>query len=235
MPPWHSRLHLGSPSSKRSSTARSSGQANPLLDQQVDRAPSSDPRLHEVPVLPAQTSRSPRLWDAPHHSRSHSPPLLLPSNPKKHSEEDRDLDFNDGLLEGLGDPTSRPIGLSTKDIISSPARSSLKQNGERDLVTGNCVTCDSSVRWPRYLDVFRCTVCLMVNDLKPTTGPPGEARYGNAHGGTTSRYTPSNQSIPSKGKSCFLYFWGINPFSTQSLISVWTRLGALSVNASTFF
>jgi E3 ubiquitin-protein ligase HECTD2 len=36
-----------------------------------------------------------------------------------------------------------------------------------DFLTGNCATCDSTVRWPRTLDVYRCTVCQMVNDLKP--------------------------------------------------------------------
>jgi E3 ubiquitin-protein ligase HECTD2 len=29
------------------------------------------------------------------------------------------------------------------------------------------MTCDSTVRWPKELKVFRCTVCLMINDLKP--------------------------------------------------------------------
>ena len=32
---------------------------------------------------------------------------------------------------------------------------------------GKCATCDSSVRWPQHLEVYRCTVCLMINDLKP--------------------------------------------------------------------
>lgn len=29
------------------------------------------------------------------------------------------------------------------------------------------MTCDSTVRWPRDLKVFRCTICLTVNDLEP--------------------------------------------------------------------
>lgn len=37
---------------------------------------------------------------------------------------------------------------------------------EVEMTSGKCATCDCQVRWPRHLDVFRCTVCLMVNDLK---------------------------------------------------------------------
>ena len=40
-------------------------------------------------------------------------------------------------------------------------------NVERDLMTGKCMTCDSLVRWPKELKVFRCTVCLTINDLTP--------------------------------------------------------------------
>ena len=54
------------------------------------------------------------------------------------------------------------------------------QYGEKDLVTGKCLTCDSLVRWPRQLDVFRCTVCLMVNDLKPATPLSVEVRSAEA-------------------------------------------------------
>lgn len=40
---------------------------------------------------------------------------------------------------------------------------------DKDLTTGNCMTCNSTVRWPKELLVFRCTVCLTINDLKPTS------------------------------------------------------------------
>ncbi|PWW77571.1 HECT-domain-containing protein [Tuber magnatum] len=34
--------------------------------------------------------------------------------------------------------------------------------------------CDCTVRWPSDLNVFRCTVCMTINDLKPVPlGPPG--------------------------------------------------------------
>jgi len=49
---------------------------------------------------------------------------------------------------------------------------------DKDLTTGKCKTCDSMVRWPKELKVFRCTVCLMINDLKPIAL---EARRSDGH------------------------------------------------------
>lgn len=50
---------------------------------------------------------------------------------------------------------------------TASARKNTGPQDEGDFVTGSCATCDSTVRWPRHLDVYRCTVCQMVNDLKP--------------------------------------------------------------------
>lgn len=35
-----------------------------------------------------------------------------------------------------------------------------------DLATGKCATCNATVRWPRNMNSYRCTECLMVNDLE---------------------------------------------------------------------
>ena len=40
---------------------------------------------------------------------------------------------------------------------------------DKDPMTGNCMTCSSTVRWPKELLVFRCTVCLTINDLEVTS------------------------------------------------------------------
>lgn len=47
--------------------------------------------------------------------------------------------------------------------------------GKPEPVTGKCMTCDATVRWPQGLKVFRCTTCLTINDLEPlaeSTAPP---------------------------------------------------------------
>ncbi|KAF3942483.1 hypothetical protein ABW19_dt0203606 [Dactylella cylindrospora] len=36
-----------------------------------------------------------------------------------------------------------------------------------EMKVGPCMTCASTVRWPTHLTVFRCTVCLGINDLVP--------------------------------------------------------------------
>lgn len=46
--------------------------------------------------------------------------------------------------------------------------------GSRDFATGRCMTCASLVRWPRELQMFRCTICLTVNDLQPRSREAGQ-------------------------------------------------------------
>lgn len=41
--------------------------------------------------------------------------------------------------------------------------------------TGRCFCCDSSVRWPTALLVFRCTTCTTINDLRPIEKPSSAA------------------------------------------------------------
>lgn len=73
---------------------------------------------------------------------------------------------------------------STDDDTASPSRSNVHNSGpklkvaDKELMTGKCMTCDSMVRWPKELKVFRCAVCLTINDLKPIAL---EARRGDGH------------------------------------------------------
>ncbi|KAG0638914.1 hypothetical protein HOY80DRAFT_1137176 [Tuber brumale] len=48
------------------------------------------------------------------------------------------------------------------------------RSSNAQFATGHCMCCDCTVRWPSNLNVFRCTVCMTINDLKPVpSGPPG--------------------------------------------------------------
>ena len=76
--------------------------------------------------------------------------------------------LNEDTLNKLNKTSLIPIGLASKDQVAT--NGTCLQKGEKHFVTGKCSTCDSRVRWPRHLDMFRCTVCLMVNDLKPSGG-----------------------------------------------------------------
>lgn len=70
---------------------------------------------------------------------------------------------------------------STDDDLPRPgqpnARSSMASKtsrGPADFSNGTCMTCGSRVRWPKELNVFRCTICLTINDLKPVAPPKTE-------------------------------------------------------------
>ncbi|KAH0544830.1 hypothetical protein FGG08_001059 [Glutinoglossum americanum] len=60
-----------------------------------------------------------------------------------------------------------PIGVFPSPSTKHDQGKARQSGSEIDLVAGNCMTCDSLVRWPRELNVFRCTICLTINDLKP--------------------------------------------------------------------
>ena len=170
MPSWTARLNRGSPqSSKPSPKSKPQGSRSPSYDQPPGGRTLQDLPLHGVPVLasPARptTSRRSSEQTSPHgHVRSHSHPL--------------------NAMFGNGQPNTRAAA-GHDSFVGHNALPDGQQNGysqdlEHDFATGSCATCDTHVRWPRTLDTFRCTVCVMINDLKPTLGGSGEHRSTNS-------------------------------------------------------
>ena len=163
-----------------SSTSRS-----PRRQQQGDTThlhspqPSSIPGLQQLPVQRASFST------APSQDGSRSGPSIsyrFPSILKGVKKEERrgpgepgatTPDSNDAVHEALGHVNSgtRP---------SKGVHKGSSQSMDTDLTTGRCMTCDSLVRWPKALKVFRCTICLMINDLKPIATPCIESGPVNA-------------------------------------------------------
>lgn len=76
----------------------------------------------------------------------------------------------------------------SKSTTSKPAKAA-----DRDLTTGKCMTCDSMVRWPKDLAVFRCTVCLTINDLTPIGSRSADCRR-PGHGTADSPYSHNMSS-----------------------------------------
>ena len=101
------------------------------------------------------------------HGRSVSLPFpALFSTKKKHPV--RDLPHHQSQAEA-SDEVHRLLPQSAKvNQASRIMPTHTTQNAHRDLATGTCVTCGSLLRWPRELSVFKCTICLTVNDLPPT-------------------------------------------------------------------
>lgn len=64
------------------------------------------------------------------------------------------------------------VGVDSTDDETSFVRrpSRVKRDNslsEKEPVTGRCMTCYSTVRWPREVKVFRCVTCQTINDLEP--------------------------------------------------------------------
>jgi E3 ubiquitin-protein ligase HECTD2 len=122
------------------------------------------------------------------HSRSmsHPFPSLFSTKKKKNATAD-EFDVDDDTDDH---------GHHTKIYSSSSqaANSSRVNLGPVDFATGNCMTCAGLVRWPKDLQVFRCTKCLTINDTKPFT-PPSRSRA------TIRAVPPTPSRTPSAGPS----------------------------------
>ncbi|KAI1341934.1 HECT-domain-containing protein [Xylariaceae sp. FL0016] len=129
----------------------------PIRNLQVQVESSSDD--DDIPIS------KPRRPAGHHRAMSHPFPSLFSSKKKKQTTNDSQYG-NDELSDGRGyTPKVPPKTAQTQ----SPRKAT---NGPADFATGNCMTCAGLVRWPKELHVFRCTICLTINDLKPYTPIP---------------------------------------------------------------
>ncbi|KAJ9613984.1 putative E3 ubiquitin-protein ligase [Cladophialophora chaetospira] len=90
------------------------------------------------------------------HSRSFSHPFPAIFGSKKTEKKTR----HGGEFDGTRDARHEEVN------SRNPTGESSLPRGDRQPVTGRCMTCDSTVRWPQGLKVFRCTTCLTINDLE---------------------------------------------------------------------
>ena len=192
MPSWPPRLHLSShapdPGSKSTVRALKSPQHR---EDQIGENMYHDQPLHGVPIITLTSTSSP---SRPSHGRSYSHPFPSIFGIGKRTEKLPENNSNDDAIKTLTESSSISTGLASKDQM---AKGNSLLNGEKHFVTGKCSTCDSRVRWPRHLDVFRCTVCLMVNDLKPGIGLLTEGRGAE---GPDITAPPSCPESPRKSK-----------------------------------
>ncbi|KAL2260317.1 hypothetical protein VTK26DRAFT_5687 [Humicola hyalothermophila] len=119
----------------------------------------------------------------PTHSRSMSHPFpSLFSYVRKKPSVDKsnvtdnmsssDSDFDDGGASSSN--AARTNATQTR----GHGKSSL--GGTRgEFATGRCMTCASLMRWPSELSVFKCTICLTINDLQPVDGRGGTGTEGS--------------------------------------------------------
>ncbi|KAK4644820.1 putative E3 ubiquitin-protein ligase [Podospora bellae-mahoneyi] len=164
--PAHARQHLqpgstsGHGSSNRERSRYRSASRVPELEawenlQQCQiESSSSDEDLH-----PSRNAQRPRHT----RSMSHPFPSLFSIKKKKSgpmTRPEHESDSESGLDAG-------PLPKFRGRPPPSRGHRNGSSGGSRDYSTGNCMTCGSLVRWPRDLHVFKCTICLTINDLQP--------------------------------------------------------------------
>ncbi len=177
MPPWSNRLL--SPSSRNEPGPNPVGTSSASPARSRSRVSETDilENAYGIPSLPppprasystTNTSNSNRT---PSHGRSmsHPFPSLFLGKKKRHDDTP-----TTGGFESTDDDNTSPG--PARNIAQNPT--SKQKVPDKDLMTGKCMTCDSMVRWPKELKVFRCTICLTINDLKPIAL---ETRLGDGH------------------------------------------------------
>jgi E3 ubiquitin-protein ligase HECTD2 len=140
------------------------------------------PALHASPDMPSTSNLHIRPTSKHGRSMSHPFPVLFHSKQKRQGVNALSTaEVSDGNNHAL------PSQNQSRTATSKPAKPS-----EKLLVTGKCMTCDSTVRWPKELSVFRCTVCLTINDLKAaSTAMLERDTQGINPFGEMSTYVPS--------------------------------------------
>jgi E3 ubiquitin-protein ligase HECTD2 len=176
MRPWSSRLLSPSSRNEPGPNPVDTNAASPARPR--SRVTETDilENAYGIPSLPPphssnSASRSSKPTRTASHGRSMShpfPSLFSAKKKKKHGETPAaEFESTDD------DATSAEVRRNVAQ--HSPGKQKIP---DKDLMTGKCMTCDSMVRWPKELKVFRCTVCLTINDLKPVILG---ARRGDGH------------------------------------------------------
>ncbi|KAI0533219.1 hypothetical protein GGR58DRAFT_487663, partial [Xylaria digitata] len=129
-----------------------------------------EPTLHSLQHLQGDDTSSsedgiiskPKPLSKHSRSMSHPFPSLFSSKKKRNAAADNELGFDD-------DVDDHEYNAKTYSSSSQAANTGRVASGPAELATGNCMTCAGLVRWPKELSAFRCTKCLTINDIKPST------------------------------------------------------------------
>jgi E3 ubiquitin-protein ligase HECTD2 len=140
--------------------------------------PSSSVDNYDIPALrrkPVPDQPSPNSQ----HTRSFSHPFPSFFSSKRSDKKQAARPSNRDAVATEDEPVNgKP---------NTPASSTKPAKPDRQPVTGKCITCDSTVRWPQGLKVFRCTTCLTINDLEPFIEPRPEHQNAGSVSMSSSR------------------------------------------------
>lgn len=165
------------------------------LDRPLPPPPPIPSQSYEIPTLrrkplPASPGSSAPLK----HSRSLSHPFPSIFGKKRSVKKNTfDEDDSDQHQYTNSQSPTKNGGVSSNSSSKNPLRAPTK--ADREPVTGQCMTCDSTVRWPQGLKVYRCTTCLTINDLEPLSVDRKESGTAGRDGVSPQSGRPATLSI----------------------------------------
>lgn len=184
------------PKSAAQSSSSTSAPSRPIHDPSLIDASQIPSDL--IPTLPSSSvaQRPPPPPKSSSHGRSMSNPFpsLFPtrrgSQGKTKVEDDFDSDSDsDAEMLGLGP------GSKSKAPAQGPGQSHARPPlGDKEYASGNCMTCGALSRWPKGLKVFKCTLCVTINDLidlKSAIESQNHASGGRHNGNSPETAPPS--------------------------------------------
>ena len=161
MSSWHTQSPIGLSPSRFSPPSSLSIRSSSSPDPQSILSAIEDSSLHGVPLIASSESAYLHADSRARHSRSYSHPFPTIFS-KARISADRPQTKQNGVFI---DRSTNQNGYILPGAREKP-RLQQQASLNADLIKGRCATCDTLVRWPKDLTVFRCTVCLMINDLR---------------------------------------------------------------------
>jgi LSD1 subclass zinc finger protein len=163
---------------------RTRGSSGADLNRPLPPLPSGQ-QDYEIPTLRRKPQADPPNAAPLKHNRSFSHPFPSFFGGKRaerknsSKQEKQTVDITDDEIS-----VHEGVGRSPNSPARNPSRNpSLK---DRQPVTGKCMTCDSTVRWPQGLKVFRCSICMTINDLEVQAEQRGDIKGPDARLAFTS-------------------------------------------------
>lgn len=144
--------------------SRNTPDARPPIDlnRPLPPPPSTSADNYDIPALRNRVLEESSSSNPPKHNRSFSHPFPSFFGSKR-------ADKKNGNRQNIRTPEAgrKPNEWDEDSSAGTPSVTPSQSRSDRQPVTGRCMTCDSTVRWPQGLKVFRCTTCLTINDLEP--------------------------------------------------------------------
>ena len=171
---------------------RSPVHARPMPD--LNRPLPPPPTLNDPYDVPALRRKpvagQPTPSNSQQHTRSFSHPFPSLFGRKT---SDKKADARQAS-KSASNEDDRDLGNKQNNVKNKFALPGNPKATQADLqpLTGKCITCDSTVRWPHGLKVFRCTTCLTINDLEPFF----ESRPEGLSAGPQSSPAPPRKPVP---------------------------------------